>query len=194
MHLWTIQSTDSVAKLFRDGILHAVPLRALDTFASKMFAYQWMHRQVAARVGERTIVPSVWLWPARSTGHRAPTVRQALGDGRDGGQALLRVSIPTERVVLSQFRMWEYVLLGQPIARSMREQTVWDRRAEDESLYGPKLLRPRSVIVETWDRIFDLRAGSAKLWGNPDRRIVQACVQRMELADVRSVRVVHLPR
>jgi len=49
-----------------------------------------------------------------------------------------------------------------------------------------------AMAPPTWERIFDLRAGSSALWGPVAGRQLQACVQRINLAYVKRIDIVGL--
>lgn len=119
-----------------------------------------------------------WAWRAyRLTANsEMPDLRSSGHLSRGTHGARIRLSVPQSELLLSQFLMWEYVLLGEYVVLSRDEL----RRIEDG--------KPDRAQIETsWHRIFDLEAGDPELWKPLGRRPIQACLGRIELSWVRKV-------
>lgn len=155
-------------------------------------AFLWMRRQMRERVAGATGRPVVWL-------NVAPALRRdELCDWsctrKDDvcnkthttpGKALLRVRVPAERVLLSDYELWDRCVVHyQYIPADPDDAVRWDR-AVRRTLGAPSdgptpalsVAWPKQLIQDlasSWSRIFDVRPG----------RSTQSTIERLDLSEV----------
>ena len=175
--LWTIETESRWRALERHGVITAVLPDSERVYPAYYRAYVWMADQLRLRAIDLDPESApCWAWHSYRfvANKRKPDLRSSglLPTGTPGVR--IELSVPGEEAVLSQFLMWEYVLLGEYIALSRSELERIDRS------------RPtQSAIDRSWKRIFDLDAGEAELWQPCEERPIQACLARIELESVR---------
>jgi hypothetical protein len=178
--LWTIQSVARWDELQHRGVLPpAWPPAPEICYAEWCRAFTWMTEQMRER--DITIEPGSgpwWAWFAyRFTANsKRPDLRSSRLLESGTSAVRIRLSAPPGEVLLSQFLMWEYVLLGQ---------YTW--LSHDELNRIEKSNPSQADTEQSWHRIFDLEAGDPDLWEPLDRRPIQACLGRIELSWVREV-------
>lgn len=166
--LHTIQTSDAWRQLAATGVLIPDVDRAEADFH---IAYAWMDRQMSARglMGEGML----WLWG------RIP--RQALrGSARlSPGSVLMTVRVPKDRVLLSDFADWHFVLNNAPYVavRDGESDEEWEGRSDAIEAAG------RGAVEGTWEAIFD-----PDLW--QEGGDLQATIREIRASDVvRAVRI-----
>ncbi len=172
MRLWTIQPVLFWRVLERDGVIVADGRRGDRGFRK---AYQWMSWQCQRRGVLRRARFPIWAWHSwDGADRRRPDLRA--GWHLPPGTAGVRIEFEVEdsAAVSSLFDAWHCVLNGWFVARDEHEARLAEERLVAERLGCGE-------IRESWERIFDLSFGSEAMWGQRDRRSVQACV-----GDIRS--------
>ena len=137
-------------------------------------AYHWMAGQMAARIGPptgRSRYP-VWGWVEK------PDLRESghLPAGDKGYR--LTVEIPEERMLLSDFDMWHFVLNGDYLPVSEADEVRFE--ASQRKLGG----RARRAEIEaSWPRIFELDGERDRDWWGESPRL-QATFWHVERSEV----------
>ncbi|NUB11251.1 DUF3841 domain-containing protein [Azospirillum brasilense] len=139
--------------------------------------YTWMLRQMATRLPAYSGDWPVWAYirrPSWRKFHRSwsPESRRDL--------VRITAVVPCERALLSDLDLWHL-----PLNHAYLSLT----EAEDEAVNQFMLSRER--IEESWQRIFDIdRAPTADeiRWIRSKRPVIQACVDRIYLTEIVSVR------
>jgi len=135
--------------------------------------YAWMSLQMRRRLNLDRNFPPLWLWVRYGERNPRPDLRCGWHLPRGEQGVLLTLEIPRERVLLSQFEMWNWVLNGYyvPFVEP-------DGRGEGNS--------PEKTLA-SWDRIFELDFGDEEWWGPVESRQIQGCtpwIERSEIQDV----------
>ena len=111
MIIWTIQNETVCRKLERTGVLRADGRRVWQTFREP---YQWMTSQMKDRIGPAPsgVTYPVWAWYQWEGVRKRPDMRtQPMKSFREEMPvALITADIPDDRVQLSDFDTWHYVL------------------------------------------------------------------------------------
>jgi len=177
-HLWTIQPPDVWDRLQREKSLLVDPHHP--AFEKDLQPeYDWMRGQMARRI---TDYQGHYPWWAYDYRLDLRSFRFLLSQGP---QVRLGLAIPTERVLLSAYGAWHYVLNRWYLPYSVdsgqydQETEAWEEelRREGISPYGTLPEPWRSRQAASWERIFDtddLR----------DTNTIQACFERLDLEDV----------
>jgi hypothetical protein len=134
-------------------------------------AYRWMVGQMRARLPAFSGDHPVWAFLYR------PYIYDPEGP-IDREYVLLEFEIPRERVLLSDFSAWHWVMSQSFLSMSDEEFDATDPRGSTP---------PDATTVErSWHRIFE--PDTITEWVRGDDRRLQACVDRVYLHEVRSVR------
>jgi hypothetical protein len=161
MKLWTIQTPDVWEILRKRGSYTATrPAMLDDSFEEP---YRWMAKQLSQRIGPSpTNCPwPIWAWRQWSN------CRMAKPDLRFGGHmekgergVRMQIEINDEKVLLSDFNLWHYVLNYWYLPKSEQDGEAFERELEKQGLsfFKTKPLAGPSheKIARSWQRIFDL--------------------------------------
>lgn len=188
MKLWSIQPEVVV-----QGLLDGKPYRPDGRRLEYHFfreRYRWMIQQLRERVpGYRKGYP-VWAWADPK-----PDLRKYRHI--KGKHALLHLEVAPERVLLSDFEMWNQVLNGAPLFTQPGESEAHYARWDEAALAGKSAAEAfdeyeRDMAPATWPHIFDLplmRKVAEECEGQVDyKQEVQACFEEIRPEDVKRVR------
>ncbi len=167
MTLWTIQTSPAWNELEKSGRLRARPCHLPEP--AWMPAYAWMTRQMRDRIGPPPDhdCQALWAWYRWNGPRRRPDLRCSghLAKGEEGVRLELECS--ADRVLLSDFSLWHYVLNYWYLPSSEVDGDAFERELARHGLsfYEQKPLPDdgyHAQIVESWDRCLDLH------WYEPD--------------------------
>lgn len=168
-----------------------------DPFDSFQQAYAWL----GARMREQGRTPAnpatqypVWAW-YQWNGQKKPRPdlrSKSLRDwAREGTQVMLTLDVPDDRVTLSDYDAWHWVLNYWYLAPE-EEADHFDACCQKQGLsyYRNKPL-PDDVLhhalVSSWEGVFDLERASKALITDSADAVVQATFWEIHPADVREV-------
>jgi len=175
MIAWSNLTADAWDELQQSGKLRASRRHVDPDF---MRAYVWMADQMDRRLGPRPSKDTlpIWVWWQWGGKRRRPDLRASghLPKGTRGVRVECKVQ--EDRVLLSDFELWHYVLNYGYLPRTEKEDEAFEKEltAAGLSLTGCSLRNPlpharyRQKIERSWERIFDLT------WTDPDQTIVPA--------------------
>ena len=195
MVIWSILSKAAWEELQRKG-----RLRASRRHAERLFlpAYLWMGRQMERRLdiprpSENTL--PLWAWYQwEGAARRKPDLRSSghLSQGERGVR--IECHVGEERVLLSDFDLWHYVLNYWYLPMSEADDARFQMKLSKASLSSSRFdhLRPipraqwRREIESSWERIFDMawvdRGG--QIASPPEKKAIQATLWEILLDDV----------
>ena len=192
MILWTIQRLDAWNKLQKSGVLSGRQQYVDPYFVT---AYQWLVEQMKTRIGpppEADVFP-IWAWYQWEGQKKKPDLRS--GGHLPKGE--LGVSIEFEasenRVLLSDFDLWHYVLNYWYLPKSLAEGDRFEAELEGKgmSFYKDKPLldiKYHQQIVESWQRIFDFSWHDEDISNTVEQRSIQATLWELHMNDVQDIR------
>lgn len=139
MRLYSFQNETAYKTLCDKGVLRSHG-QLLDP--SFKYAYEWLSRQMSKRIGPapKGVHYPMWAWFKKDGKVGLPDLRKNRHQGWKGqNMYLLTFEVPERLVLLSDFDLWHYVLMGfmVPLTPEERSSQVID-------------------VEETWTRIFDL--------------------------------------
>lgn len=180
MILWCIQPVEVYTSLQEQKTLYVDPAFWDEWFKDNQAwirAYEWMKERMACRLPEYAGHYPWWAW----TDECRPDLRWARHHCR-GRHVRLKLDVPDQHVLLSNFDAWHAVLNNMPLT---------DTEAEDDEIFrGIEHLRGNEEFERSmrasWERIFDLE-GLKDHWAYPTS-YVQACFEKLHLEYVRNVR------
>jgi Domain of unknown function (DUF3841) len=153
-------------------------------------AYHWMIEQMRIRIG-----PSggahypVWAWRSWN-GRPRPDLRSGalLSPGMSGW--LVDLELPGESVLLSDFDAWHAVLKRGLLALCPEEEEAFDAALirAGQPLNWPFPPMQEAVVVDSWQRIFDLDGVATGYSVGRQARTIQATFWELPLNAVRSAK------
>jgi hypothetical protein len=179
IRVWTIQSLHIWEQLREQQTLLADP-SGQEFFQEFRASYDWMRGQMRRRLPEYDGHYPWWAYEHK------PDLRhhQVTGPGQF---ARLELAVPPERVLLSAYGAWHYVLnlwyLPQAVEEQEyeREGELWDEVLRQHGI-DPNCARPLSApwhsrMTASWERIFDVN-------DLRETNTIQVCFERLNLDDV----------
>jgi|SRR5579871_237589 len=179
VRVWTLQALPVWEALQQGETLYVDPARS-ENVADFREAYRWMCTQMRARLADYQGHLPWWAWHTPKPDLRTVRWRYPA----DISYVRLELTLPPERVLLSDRTGWVSVLNGYYLAFSATEAQAWERELAAQGISYPQWPLPEpwhSRVLQSWERIFDLNALQAHGW-SPDR--LQATFERLEPADV----------
>jgi hypothetical protein len=187
MQLWTIQTENAWRSLHQRGYLRC---RRRDAAREFLRAYDWMAAQMIARIGRpanRISLP-LWAWYQYETEvHRCPDLRRSAHLPRGTRGYRIEFTVPCNRVLLSDFELWHYVLNYWYLPKSERDAEEFDARHESRggSWSAPPLNKHVDTKIRTsWKRIFDLNSTDGYVAAPRASKSIQATLWQLDLAQV----------
>ena len=180
MVIWSILTRQAWEELQRRGRLRATSCHAEENY---MAAYVWMARQMERRL--TTPRPSkkslpVWAWWQWWGDRRRPDLRASGHLPKGVGGVRVECRVADDRVLLSDFELWHYVLNLWYLPRTEKDGEAFEKKL---ARAGPSLLGcnhqeplPHATLgremERSWERIFDLS------WSDPGNNIVHPAKDR----------------
>jgi Domain of unknown function (DUF3841) len=192
VRVWTIQTADVRDILAAQGSYRACRQGIRPAWAK---AYRWMARQMAGRVGPPQSPESdpIWLWKAwRGAGRARPDLRCTGHLPRGTRGVRLELDLAPERVLLSDFELWHYVLNGWYLPVCKADDERFDRAAHELASLDPVTRRSRRIALRreiqcSWDSVFDLEYADREASAAPGERSVQGTIWEIRSSDLRDV-------
>lgn len=186
MIIWTIQSITAWERFQRQEFLRGDGRRVEAYFR---YAYKWMAGQMLLRL---PAVPGanfpLWGWYRWNGASRAKPDLRAAGHLEKGAPGIrIKLEIPQEQVLLSDFDAWHSVLNGWYLSVSEEDDDAFAEDLKKAGLgWGWPYPEPfYSRVVSSWQRVFDIEAGEPEWWGALPERSVQATFWEIDLSQVR---------
>lgn len=196
MILWTIQSQEAYDFLQKNLYLTSNnDILKHDDLPLLKKGYDWM----CDRLRNRTIYPSIsvdhqlyilipeikyplWAWYKIDGKQKKPDLRRSGYAERGTKLVLMKVDIPDEKVLLSDFNLFHYVLnfmyAGSTLAEDNKFEyltkvllQIKDEDITDFSKHNTDLDYVRQKIIESWDVIFDITSEDDGYFFGKDRTI-----------------------
>jgi hypothetical protein len=184
IRLWSLQPSEVWEALQREGVLQVDASHPGFRCDQDIFqeSYEWMRRQMARRI---TGYSGGFPWWAYT--HKVDLRRCRRTAPQGEPWARLELRLPRERVLLSRYDTWHYVLSGWYLPEDLDDELEAARWAESLPETGWKPGTPvpepwRTQRAQSWERIFDLNETS-------EEYTVQAVFEELIIQDV--VRVDH---
>lgn len=162
MKLWTIQPVEWYEKLLTDKVIHS-ERKYLEIENNFLRSYEWMISQMEQRAGRKPKINSfpIWAWfQYNNSQNKRPDLRSSgfLPKGTKGVR--IEFEKPEEKVLLSDFNLWAYVLNYWHIPDSEIEDDWFDNLLTSEGInfidkenYSQKL---KQIVEQSWDKVLDM--------------------------------------
>lgn len=159
MKIWTIQTIDVWHKLKEEKVVTCDPKLApylKNEEFSFCGSYNWMRKKMIDRIGDSTYksnIYPIWGWYINSGSNKKPDLRRS-AYGKPGTQMVcMRLEIPDNKVLLSDFDLWHVVLNNSYLGSSTNEE---EQDTEWEWLDTLSEVDKQKEIEKSWDRIFNV--------------------------------------
>jgi len=185
MKLWTIQHQEAYKQLRKNGVLYANEeyLFCEDDFRH---AYDWMSLELSKKdVMPEGIRYPIWAWYQWEGKRKKRDMRGSGFSTRGDPIVQLEIEIPDEKVLLSDFELFHFVLNNLYMASTEEEDEQFQKWIESKGIkYGDwrcdesqneELQIVKRKIVESWAGIFDLtKEDDDWLYGKNEDKSIQA--------------------
>ena len=177
--LWTIQHEAAYSDFEKTGVLVANEkfLFCQDDLA---FAYDWMSKQMNARIGNppKGVKYPIWAW-YQWEGKRK-RMDQRLSGYAKRGTPLVQITFEADAdsFLLSDFDEWHNVLANQYVAI---DEADWDW------FYGQTPHPQQCDVTQSWERIFDITHFVPKWDCAPEEKSIQATLWKIHISQIKKV-------
>ncbi|WP_013631056.1 DUF3841 domain-containing protein [Rubinisphaera brasiliensis] len=168
---WQIWPADAYEAVRSSEVIHANWSRSDPHYWPY---YAWMSLRMRRRLKLDRSYPPLWLWVRYGERNPKPDLRCGWHLPRGEQGVLLTFEIPRERVLLSQFEMWNWVLNGSYIP-AVQSDGSDEKKTPQETM-------------ASWARIFELDFGDEEWWGPVENRQIQGCTPWIERSEILETR------
>ena len=181
MKLWTMQPVEVYDILKRDGIFICDKEKADNI--EFLEAYDWLNKYLEKKDPKPGNVEyPIWAWFRFNSMEKKPDLRHSCYGRRGQKMVCIEVEIPDEKVLLSDYDNWHYVLNKCWLDDSMCEEE-WDELHDwFDALPLPK---QDEIREKSWEKIFD-----TTIWENEWRsngKYIQAIFWELKMENVKKV-------
>ena len=184
MRLWTIQPIEVYEILKEKGVFTCEEEKS-ELFKDFKNSYDWLIGKMDEKNIEHPndINYPIWAWHTRDWKNKKPDLREG-GYGERGTKSVcLELEISDDRVLLSDFDLWHYVLNHWFIDDSTNEEE-WEEIHQE---FEKKPYEEREkLILESWNKIFNVKPFIIENWITIGR-YVQATFWELKMEDVKKV-------
>lgn len=153
MILWTIQPEAVYNSIIGDGVYHCDFSQSF--LRDHKMQYDWLVSKMIKHIGERPKVVSypVWAWYKWNGKRKQPDLRsERWGNGFCGDVFYcIKIQIPDEQVLLSDFDSWSIILVNGLISESEEEHNALEKRYNALSKEKQKNMKDKN-----WERVFNI--------------------------------------
>lgn len=187
MQLWTIQSAEVWQILQRNKVLRAKREHVIQSWDSdyNLPAYDWLRERMTERVGpppEPDIYPMWAYFQFADAKHRCPDLRRVRSWHPRGKQMLLlELGVDENRVLLSDYYDWHYVLNDYYFGLSEAENIDFENADHPAEV-------ARALKFESWLRCLDMDFHAPGYSSPRDEKTIQATIWELRVEDVVGVR------
>lgn len=158
MRLWTIQYPEAYKDLCEKGYLR-VPDDRVDELWKK--SYDWLVGEMIKKIGKPPsgVHYPLWAWHTLDGKRNKPDLRMGGYAKRGERQVLIEFEIPDDKVVLTDFCLWHFVLNDFWIIDAV-DDNEWEEKHkwfENHSQEEQKILK-----VKSWQKVFDTHKAESK--------------------------------
>jgi hypothetical protein len=183
MVLWTIQPVEVYKQIKRDGYYKFNSALA-ENYKDFKNSYDWLERQMNIRGINKNNCEEglVWAWYKWNGIRKNPDLKES-GFAESGEKMVcMEIDIPDNRVLLSDFDAWHYVLNDWWIDDSTNEKE-WDEN--HKWLDTLRYAKQREIREKSWQKIFDIEELDTE-WVKKGF-YVQATFYGLELKDIKKI-------
>lgn len=154
--------------------------------------YEWLAEQMSQRISPRPGPNTYPLWgwyQYNGINHKRPDLRHSAHVPRGEPAVMLKVEIPKQDLLLSDFILWHAPLNMQYLEKSNREELRWKKLLKTRNATGFATLDQdlRELVEKSWLNIFELDKTN-RYWGTTlQNRCIQATFWKLSINQVQEV-------
>ncbi len=167
MKIYTIQTT-SILPITRRYYASYQFVRENEFTRDFVALYRWMAKHMHSPLRREKTAP-IWGWMRYRLKKKSPDLSDAFLGVPGTECCLIKLEVPEEHVLASQFEMWNWVLNG------------WKIKFNDEDC-------ERVSLKKSWEHIFDLSFGDDGFWGKKEHRPIQVVLPCIEPKWIRKIK------
>lgn len=156
MKLWTIQYPEAYKDLCEKGVLR-VPDDMVDSYWKR--SYDWLVSEMIKKIGNPPdgVHYPLWAWHTLDGKRKKPDLRMGGYAKRGEKQILIEFEIPDDKVVLTDFAAWHYVLNDLWF-----DDPVDDNDWEENQKWFDKLpqAEQQQLKIQSWQKVFDISSNN----------------------------------
>lgn len=182
MILWTFQPYKIYNQVIQNGEYICDPnkspmLELDDEDNDNRFtrAYQWLIKQMEDNIGPRPskVKVPVWAWYRWGYKHQPPNFSS---ESNNAITVCMKLKIPDEQVLLSDFDLW-HMVLGRSYIGNATSQTEFDK--EEKWFDSLSKNEAEEIMKKSWQKIFDITPNRDNLW-TMNGGYVQGCFWKLK--------------
>lgn len=155
MELWTIRNLSELDNIEKHGRLITDNRKIDPDFIP---AYKWIAAELGARVDKPCIKCRypIWAWECWDLDrNKKPDLRVRWGI-KDENLILIKVNIPDNFVLLSEYHLWHYVLNKWYLPRDIKDQMNFEKILFKGNLNNEWPFQEpfHTLVTDSWQRIF----------------------------------------
>lgn len=183
MRLWSAQALD-VYELIKDRGVYRMDPEKASCYEDFREAYDWLVREMERKVGKRPdgVLYPVWAYAVYDGKSREPDLYSLGGPGEEF--ILFELEIPDDRLVLTEYDTWHYVLNKWFYCRVKDEE---DFRSRNDWFDALPPEEKEKVMERSWQAVFDTELRDNGEWDR-NGRFVQATFWELRTEDIVSCR------
>ncbi|WP_460044589.1 DUF3841 domain-containing protein [Pseudomonas sp. S2_H01] len=181
---WTLMERSIWLMLEAEGEL-TCPIREANDDPVFQDAYAWMKGSMAS-AGIYPPGPDLspwWCWVRREQNHPEPYIEDTEGLH---DPVVLELSIPAEKIVLSCFDLWHFVLNKCYVWASELDEQDFDRAQESAEEGSDAAVQLQQRMQKSWSAVFELDQCAVDM-GPLEAKSIQGCFWKLSLAYVTAV-------
>lgn len=185
MKLWTIQNEDFFEKLNKQKIITTGQQPIEENFK---WAYDWLKAKMAIDTYP------IWAWYQWEGKQKRRDLRSGGFAKRGTKMVQLHIEIDDDQILLSDFDLFHYVLNYWYLPLDDADDSQFEKLCADKNISfddlqnfkkaSPDLDRLRQIIINSWDRIFDLTKEDEYIYGTNDQKSIQATFSELSIDQV----------
>lgn len=133
MRLWTTQPATILEELRTNGVYRCDPTKSYNLVKGNDLKeqYRWLMEQMKVKIGPAPegVTYPIWAWHSWNFEHQMPDPNSAAFLKRESAGVVLTLEIPEERVVLTDYEAWNYVM-NDWLLTDVTDEAEYDRILE----------------------------------------------------------------
>lgn len=186
MRLWTMQPVEAYDILMRDGVFKCDPEKVCEP--SFLDRYAWMNEKLNEKdTRPEDIEYPIWAWYRFNGKEKKPDLRHSCYGTRGDKMVCMEIEIPDEKVLLSDFDLWHFVLndwwLDNELFKDGYTEEDYDQNQEWFKALNDE--EKRLEKTKSWEMILNIESFESDWIARGE--YVQAVFWELKREDIRKV-------
>lgn len=156
MKLWTMQPTEVYDILMRDGVFRCDPEKVSEP--SFLDRYEWLNKKLDEKDKKPEGVQyPIWAWFRFNGKEKKPDLRHSCYGTRGEKMVCMELEIPDEKVLLSDFDLWHFVLNNWYLDDCFYPEYGYEQFEESDKWFKQLSKEEQQREKEkSWDRVLNI--------------------------------------